>query len=439
MSTFLQKHRDNQGGNVAGKYSRRDGGNDVDFDGGKSQPATITRPDVQGNLSPGRQSVAQFRQSLNQRPETLSLTQTQQRLNQSPRVTAQAKLASTLSSRNSAVGKAHQAKTTFATQTTASTPVQRTAQDIYDAAGQEKWREFIDLKDQEAAEKEYREGLLTHPGEYYNYQREGQRVKVGDHWKAFQKADAYVSESIQKGTPLSAAEYLKIHMLAAGGYESEMKKGWRTGSVTWGLKDPSEAKMERLRGKGLQVAAPEMNRATVTVPEPDRGMAHKVQALFDEYNQLKGTYPGAAAVELYEKLELLHPTKDASSRTNHLILNRLLAEYGLSPAILAEPNTPEQSYEQVTDTIIGASRFGNQVALSQGPESVEALRKGRRDMAIEEDIQQKAAAMLRGEWTGTGIGRGASSSAPRGGSSSSSRSAQEQNFMLRLLGKGAKK
>lgn len=318
----------------------------------------------------------------------------------------------------------------------AAAPIQlNKAQEIYDASGREKWREYIDAKDHETALKELEAGLLSHPGEYYDYQRtQDGRVKTGNHWKAFQKADAYVSQSIVDQTPLDAREYLKIHMLAAEGYESPAKKGWRDAEVTWGLRDPTPEKIENLTDKGLGVEQGQ-DRATVTVPAPDRPMGEQVQELFGEFHELRQELPAAAAFRLYQKLEALHPTKDASSRTNHLILNRLLAEYGLAPAILNEPNTPEQSYLGAVDNILAGSRRGHQIAMGQHPSSVEELQKSREALRDEEEMNRRVEALMSGNVGGLNLSRGASSSQRPTGRSSTQDDEKMNKIRGMLFGK----
>jgi hypothetical protein len=53
--------------------------------------------------------------------------------------------------------------------------------------------------------------------------------------------------------------------------------------------------------------------------------------------------PLATIAGLYQDLEVLHPFTDGTSRTNHLILNKLLTENGFCPVILNEPSAPSTS------------------------------------------------------------------------------------------------
>jgi hypothetical protein len=261
-------------------------------------------------------------------------------------------------------------------------------QNMYDATGTQKWREFIDGKDQVAAEKEFQEKLLGHPGEYYNWQREEKkRVFVGMHWEAFQEANNYVSESIGKNTQLSAKEYYVIHMLAANGYESAFKKGWREDEVTWGLRDVTAEKIKNLEEKKLKVVEDRGPQGATVIVAAQKQMPNIVQELIEEYFQELKKSPFIAAVHLYVRLEALHPTKDASSRTNHLVLNKLLVEQGKPQAIIYEPNTPELNEDEACTMIHQASERGRAIILELGltADQIQAARKARK----EEDAKQK--------------------------------------------------
>lgn len=58
---------------------------------------------------------------------------------------------------------------------------------------------------------------------------------------------------------------------------------------------------------------------------------------------------------LHKNLEYLHPFKDANTRTNLALLNKLLVEYGFEPVILDDPN---QSYTQTVDEWAGLLQRG---------------------------------------------------------------------------------
>lgn len=217
------------------------------------------------------------------------------------------------------------------------------AKALYDSGGKEKWREFIDLKDQGAAEKEAGMGGLGHPGEYYDYFREGSdKRRKNTAFKDFVGADAFVQSRI--GKKMTAAEYIHINHLAMESTSASLK-GLRDGEVSWGL--PLEATSEQIgniAGKGLGVE-PDKGRYKVTVPMPKEGMQKKLDAMFNQYHAAQesarsGTESYNNIIRLYMELDALHPFKDGTARTNHLLLNKLLSEHGIGPTILKEPNSP---------------------------------------------------------------------------------------------------
>ncbi|MFK8022951.1 MAG: Fic family protein [Ilumatobacter sp.] len=71
----------------------------------------------------------------------------------------------------------------------------------------------------------------------------------------------------------------------------------------------------------------------------------KLQLLFDQFYEDVEESPNKLVpiARLHKQLEYLHPFKDANTRTNLVVLNRLLVEFGFSPVILDDPN---QSYVQ---------------------------------------------------------------------------------------------
>ena len=273
------------------------------------------------------------------------------------------------------------------------------ALNLYRATGKDKWKECIDARHHEAAEKACSEGKIKHPGEYYNYQwkKNGDLPEYrGEKWTAFQKADQYVCKLIKKGKPLNAKEYFDINNLLSEG-TSEILRGARKEDKTWGLENPSDEKIKILQGKRLidgqsLTVEPIQGRYVVKVPESRDEMMYLVGKLFLKYDEDEVKAGLAAVTELYEALELLHPTEDFSSRTNHLILNRLLAEHGLPPAILREPNTPELSYEGATEFFADAIDAGISVALKQTDKDVnqQIIEQKKREIRVLEDEMVEA-------------------------------------------------
>jgi hypothetical protein len=76
----------------------------------------------------------------------------------------------------------------------------------------------------------------------------------------------------------------------------------------------------------------------------------RVHRLFDDFYGAVEDADDAGRLRLiaglHKQLEYLHPFVDANTRTNLLVLNKLLVEYGFTPVVLDNPNL---SYTQTTD------------------------------------------------------------------------------------------
>lgn len=274
----------------------------------------------------------------------------------------------------------------------------------YDVLGGEKWREFIDAKDHDAALASVGTNNITHPGEYYDYRRtqaQGPLTKVGNHFSAFVDADAFVSDRLN--TRLTAAEYFHINTLATQGISSAELKGVRNREVTWSLPPGlNEKQRAALAEKGLDDLSHGMNNTTtVHVAMPQEGMLARVQGLLDRYYEALGTSDSvtrfSAIIELYESLEALHAFKDGTSRTNHLVLNKLLAENGLDPAILNEPDSPTSSHAEFGQHVLRGIQQTRDVArtipVSGTPVSLNALAQQRNTRDSAEAMDNELAKM----------------------------------------------
>jgi hypothetical protein len=133
---------------------------------------------------------------------------------------------------------------------------------------------------------------------------------------------------------------------------------------------------------------------------PGEGVKARVQALLDQYYfatalPIDGVARVSAIVSLYQSLEALHAFKDATSRTDHLVLNKLLAENGLEPAVLHEPSSPTSSEEEFGRHIIEGIEYTREVAKrpieASGPGSNRSLakRRNKRDQGVAEKEELK--------------------------------------------------
>jgi hypothetical protein len=281
------------------------------------------------------------------------------------------------------------------------------ARGIHNSLGSQKWREFIDAQHHAEAERETEQGHLADPGEYYNYKRvDGNRVNMGPQYQNFLNADDFVNARL--GKALTPDEYLHIQRLATAGL-SPFLQGWREDPVTWGLPSTaSEHEQGQLRQKGLQVE-PDTGRFKVTVPVPAEHMQAHVGGLLKEYyaKQQKTEEHSAKflnIVELYQKLESIHPFKEGTSRTNHLVLNKLLSEHGLGPAILDQPNSPGHSTEDFARVVLAGIARGRDTAKTQDSSSSEGLAKARLGRAKDRELELRLAQHPQyGKGSGSGV------------------------------------
>jgi hypothetical protein len=222
--------------------------------------------------------------------------------------------------------------------------VQRNKEDRFTFRGGSKWREIID-------EQHHTSGPLAYedrePGFYEN----------------MLLADDFTRRTL--GGEISAEGYQQIHDLAIR--HNPTKAGWRSGGIEWGLtgrdQTPDAQLVENLKGHGLSVraeSAREGGRHMVTVPEASpEEVQNQVERIFDNYylaraeirtKVQKGEDRTNAMVRLiagvYQQLEVLHAFKDGTSRTNHLVLNKLLVENGMYPVTLIAPNSPQFTREE---------------------------------------------------------------------------------------------
>ncbi len=289
------------------------------------------------------------------------------------------------------------------------------AQQSYDSLGSDKWMELIDSKDHAKAH-EKAHGLkrhtphwtevvqppdpdVKHPGEYYDYQwGDGHKVKKMESFKHFIQADAFVKSRI--GKKMSTEEYMHIQKLAYQP-ESDHLKGLREKDVTWGLpKTATPEQLEQISAKGMSIK-PEQGRYAVTSPHPKAGIEATLSQHFRTYHENQASAKSDLdkfhnIIELYQHLEALHAFKDGTSRTNHLVLNKLLSEHGLGPTILHEPNSPMYSKEEFGKHVLKGIAYHKRVAAIQGGKSkakLEAIRKEHIPEAHSAEFKRRAAKM----------------------------------------------
>ena len=82
-------------------------------------------------------------------------------------------------------------------------------------------------------------------------------------------------------------------------------------------------------------------------------MHGEVQKIFDQHHEAMGAAQSSddrfkSIAHTYRRLESLHPFHDGTSRTNHLLLNKMLTEAGHYPVTLHSPSAPTTSLDDLT-------------------------------------------------------------------------------------------
>src|SRR5690606_8666787 len=92
--------------------------------------------------------------------------------------------------------------------------------------------------------------------------------------------------------------------------------------------------------KELPGSERDARKGFLVYPSAD-GMAAKVKSVVDDLRAALAK-PDAdvlqAAADFQQSMVALHPFQDSNGRTSRIVMNRILAEYDLPPAILDDPN-----------------------------------------------------------------------------------------------------
>lgn len=228
-------------------------------------------------------------------------------------------------------------------------------QTIFDRAGDEIWRQYIDLKQQHFGSAVFDQGL------------HGKRPEPG---YLGSMADAHQTARAHLGEKLTVGMYEEIHNDAYSHGDAE-NQGWSIGGdkVKMARNQASNEIMNSMRQPTYAAVVKELNDRGVPLGDTIESIAvqentlefklsfrgknqatvkEKLQAILDDFYQEVEVSDNPLLVigKLHKRLEYLHPFKDANTRTNLVILNKVLVEYGYAPAILDEPN---QSYLQTTE------------------------------------------------------------------------------------------
>lgn len=224
--------------------------------------------------------------------------------------------------------------------------------EIYEMVGPgAKWREHIDAAHHGLGKNVYVEGLHgKKPDPNYN--------------RAMMDADRHVRSTF--GRQFTFDDYHRTHALAIADKGDEYGSRFRLGELPVGTREnafnasPEELATENVAPFGGAAHVPPLVKSFTPSAQADDGRAKVVLAdivkggnpqdvyrahitnLLGAYYERVGAAESpadklAAIAHLHKSLENLHPYGDANTRTNRLVLNRMLAEQRMAPTMLDQP------------------------------------------------------------------------------------------------------
>jgi hypothetical protein len=238
----------------------------------------------------------------------------------------------------------------------------------FDALGADIWRQYIDLKRQNFGSAVFDQGLHGKTPE------PGYLASMAAGHKAARNAI---------GLRMTAAWYESLQALTRAHSNDATMAGWS--SSTDRVK-PSQATAgprflnEMNQGMGGNAQQFWDRFTAIDIPMGDTFTMHplgqtiqfaftyagkseaaskaRIQKLFDDfYADLRtSNQPRWLVARLHKNLEYMHAFKDANTRTNLVVLNKLLVECGFDPVVLDDPNL---SYTQTVDEWEDLLRRGN--------------------------------------------------------------------------------
>ncbi len=253
---------------------------------------------------------------------------------------------------------------------------------IYDMLGPtEKWREHVDAAHHVHGKNVYVKGLHGHtPDPNYN--------------RAMMDADRHIRSTF--GRPLTFDDYDRTHTLAMPDKTDAFAANFRRGELPIGTREnrfnspQNELEAENVAPFGGTAHVPPLvstfaaakaatpqddGRAKITLADVVQGgNAREVYkghvngllgAYYERVGQAKNTRQKLGAIaHLHKSLENLHPYGDANTRTNRLVLNRMLAEQGLPLTMLDRPLDVHHTKEAdwVKHIVRGQRAWGKAVA-----------------------------------------------------------------------------
>jgi hypothetical protein len=239
----------------------------------------------------------------------------------------------------------------------------------FGSLGDESWRMYIDLRRQHHGSDVFDAGLHGKPPEpgylasmaaAHRFARDhlGERLTVADyeHLQALSRQHSH--DAAAAGWSANTDHVNADRSTAGAAFEQQiLHDAWQGPTA--------EAAYAYAQARGipmgdtfkLQPTAHTVNFGFHYAGKSEAASKARIQALFDGfYTALRVTDDPLPQISaLHKNLEYMHPFIDANTRTNLVVLNKLLVECGYNPVVLDDPN---QSYTQTIDEWVALIQRG---------------------------------------------------------------------------------
>jgi hypothetical protein len=229
----------------------------------------------------------------------------------------------------------------------------------FGALGDQSWRMYIDLRRQHFGSdvfdaglhgKDPEPGYLASMAAAHKFARDhlGERMTAADYEQLQGLTRQHSDDEEMAGWSSSTDRVNADRATAGAAFEQQILHDAWAG----GLEQAYEYAQARGIPMGdtftLQPHPATVNFAFTYAGKGEAASKERIQALFDGfYAALRTTDdPLRQIAALHKNLEYMHPFKDANTRTNLVVLNKVLVECGFNPVVLDDPN---QSYTQTID------------------------------------------------------------------------------------------
>ena len=239
----------------------------------------------------------------------------------------------------------------------------------FGSLGDESWRMYIDLRRQHFGSEVFDAGLHGKPPEAgylasmaaahkFARGRLGERMTVADYEQLQGLSRQHSHDAAAAGWSRHTDHVNADRPTAGAAFEQQiLTEAWQGATA----RDAYAYAQARGIPMGdtfkLQPTAQTVNLSFHYAGKSEAASKARIQALFDGfYAALRVTDDPLRAISaLHKNLEYMHPFVDANTRTNLVVLNKLLVECGYNPVVLDDPN---QSYTQTIDEWVALIQRG---------------------------------------------------------------------------------